>query len=351
MNFDYGDEVRAMADALARALEAACPPEEVRACLETGRVSAASWKALAGLGVLGATVSEADGGSGLSLLELAACAEVIGRTCAPVPMLGSVYLATEALVRGGNAAQRARWLAPLAGGAVFGCAALHPRELSVDGNGRCEGVALPVIGPAAAEVMVLVHESGVWLVDLAQPGVRRAALPVIDPGLALTRIELHGVAAQALAVDAQALVDSAAVCLAFEQLGGAERALEMARAYALQRRTFGRSVASYQAIKHKLADIWVKNQVARGHAYRAAWAATRAEAELPLAATAARLACGEAFEFAAQENLQIHGGIGFTWEADCHPLYKRARSTSLVLGAPMQAKQRLAALLPTPAGA
>ena len=351
MNFEYSDDVRAMAQALARALDRACPMQEVRGCLEAGRTSMATWQALAELGVLGASVPEADGGAGLTLLEQAACAEVIGRACAPVPTLGSVYLATRAVVEGAGAALRAHWLGALVRGQAIGCAALHPQGLRIEEGGCCEGVISQAIGPVDAQLLVIVHGTGVWLVDLSQPGVRRRALPVLDPGLALTHIELDRVAAQPLQTDGEALVHRAAVCLAFEQLGGAERALEMARSYVLQRRTFGRTVGSYQAVKHKLADVWVKNQIARGHAYRAAWATTQAPSELALAATAARVACGEAFELAAQENLQLHGGLGFTWEADCHPLYKRARATSLVLGATIDWKQRLAALLPDCTGA
>jgi alkylation response protein AidB-like acyl-CoA dehydrogenase len=115
----------------------------------------------------------------------------------------------------------------------------------------------------------------------------------------------------------------------------------MARSYTLQRRTFGRTVASYQAVKHRLADVWVKIEIARGHAYHAAWAMEKSPHTLPLAAAGARLAASTAFEFAAQENLQLHGGIGVTWEADCHPLYKRARSTALALGEPALWRRRL----------
>jgi acyl-CoA dehydrogenase len=141
---------------------------------------------------------------------------------------------------------------------------------------------------------------------------------------------------------ARALRDRAAVLLAFDQLGAAERALEMARGYVMQRRTFGRIVASYQAVKHRLADVWVRNQLARSHAYHGAWALAHAPHRLPLAAAGARVAAREALEFAAQENLQLHGGIGFTWEADCHPLYKRARSTALALGPAGAWKRRIA---------
>jgi alkylation response protein AidB-like acyl-CoA dehydrogenase len=124
----------------------------------------------------------------------------------------------------------------------------------------------------------------------------------------------------------------AAVLVAFEQIGGADACFEMARAFAMERRTFGRIIASYQAIKHKLVDIYVKTEIARSNAYFAAWALSEDRAELAAAAAAARLSATEAFEFASAENIQIHGGMGFTWEADPHLYYRRSRSLALGLG-------------------
>jgi alkylation response protein AidB-like acyl-CoA dehydrogenase len=137
------------------------------------------------------------------------------------------------------------------------------------------------------------------------------------------------------------LLCRAAVPLAFEQLGGADRCLELACEHARQRYAFGRPVASYQAIKHRLADMYVKNQLARSNAYYAAWALAAGAAELPLAAATARLAADEAFAFAAQENIHIHGGMGFTWEADAHLYFRRARHLSLIAGSRAMWGERL----------
>ena len=133
-------------------------------------------------------------------------------------------------------------------------------------------------------------------------------------------------------------MDRAAVLLAFEQVGGADRALEMAKSYALERYAFGRPIGSYQAIKHKLADIYIKNELARSNAYYGAWALDDGAAELPLAAAAARVAACEAFWFAAKENLQTHGGMGFTWEVDCHLFYRRAQQLAWSPAAPRPGK-------------
>src|ERR1700736_2532019 len=144
---------------------------------------------------------------------------------------------------------------------------------------------------------------------------------------------------------AESLLQRAAVLLAFEQIGGADRALEMAKDYALGRYAFGRPIGSYQAIKHKLADMYVKNELARSNAYYGAWALESSTADLPLAASAARVAASEAFWFAAKENLQTHGGMGFTWEVDCHLYYRRSRQLALVAGAPKLWKERLVSQL------
>jgi alkylation response protein AidB-like acyl-CoA dehydrogenase len=130
------------------------------------------------------------------------------------------------------------------------------------------------------------------------------------------------------------VLQRAAVLLAFEQVGGADRCLEVAREYALQRYAFGRPIGSFQAIKHRLADIYVRNELARANAYYAAWALATKAKELPAAAAAARIAASEAFGFASRENIQIHGGIGFTWESDAHLYFRRARHLSLAAGSP-----------------
>jgi acyl-CoA dehydrogenase len=342
VNFDFPDDCQAIAAELRRVLARACTMDEVRRSLDAGRASAQTWRALAELGVLGSTVPERWGGSEGGTLALAACAAEIGWACAPAPMLASIYLAMEALLVADDDALRERWLPGLASGDVVGTFALAPVAL-ICNAGTLSGAVPRVPAGETAGVLIVSCDGVLWTVDLAHPRVTRHPLRVLDPGSPLADISLDRVPALALGDDALhgTLLDRAAALLAMEQLGGADRALEMARTYALQRRTFGRVVASYQAIKHRLADIWVKNEIARGHAWHAAWALACSPQALPLAAASARLATSAAYSHAAQENLQVHGGVGFTWEADCHPLYKRARSTSLALGAPALWQQHL----------
>src|SRR4029450_7527189 len=140
---------------------------------------------------------------------------------------------------------------------------------------------------------------------------------------------------------AERLLGRAAVLVAFEQLGGAQASLEMAREYTLGRFAFGRQIASFQAIKHKLADMYVALELARSTAYSGAWALSKDAPELPVAAAAARVAASEAYFHAAKENIQAHGGMGFTWEFDCHLHYRRAKLLGLMLGSTARWKDKL----------
>jgi len=192
---------------------------------------------------------------------------------------------------------------------------------------------------------------GLYIVDLNGPGVAREGLATIEPTRGEARVTFDGAPAELLGEAGQGVAllerihDRAAILLAFEALGGADRCLEMARDYALERYAFGRPIGGYQAIKHKLADVFVANEVARANAYYGAWALSTDAPELPVAAAAARVAACTAYWQASKENIQTHGGIGFTWEADCHFFYRRARHLGLVIGAARDWKRRLATRL------
>jgi alkylation response protein AidB-like acyl-CoA dehydrogenase len=217
-------------------------------------------------------------------------------------------------------------------------------------DGRLNGVKLPVTdGDIANVALVLAKENGqpgLFLVDLSA-AVTREALKTLDPTRDAAKLVFDGAPAERLggAGDGFELVeqvfDRAAVLLAFEQCGGADKCLEMAKAYALERYAFGRVIASYQAIKHKLADMYVNIEVARSNAYYGAWALSTEAAELPFAAAASRAAASDAFYFCAKENIQTHGGMGFTWEVDCHLFYRRAKLLAVQAGSPAAWKEKL----------
>jgi alkylation response protein AidB-like acyl-CoA dehydrogenase len=223
-------------------------------------------------------------------------------------------------------------------------------------DGKLFGVKIPVTdGDVADFSVVLATEAGkpgLYIVDLTDAAVvTRDTLKTVDPTRGAAKLTFAGAPARRLGGAGEGIAlmeqvfDRAAVLIAFEQLGGADKCLEMAKAYALERYAFGRVIASYQAIKHKLADMYVKNQVARSNAYYGAWALNADASELPIAAAAARVAASEAYWFGAKENIQTHGGMGFTWDVDCHLYFRRAQQLGLVAGASKVWRERLVSQL------
>ncbi len=362
MNFDYTDDQKALKDEARKFLAAFSPLTAARGVLENPAAGhdAGLWARIVEQGWCGAAIPENYGGLGLGYVELCALAEEMGRAVSPVPFASSIYLFAEALLVAGSEEQKTALLPLVASGELLGTLAVSEApgvlvEAAIQckvTDGRITGTKLPVTdGAAAARAVVLAigeAGAGLYLVDLEGEGVAREAVSTIDPTRGAAKITFEGAAAELLGVEGKGLEflakiqDRAAILIAFEQLGGADRALEMARDYALERYAFGRQIGSYQAIKHKLADVFVRNEVARANAYYGAWALSSDAPELPVAAAAARVASSAAYWLASKENIQTHGGIGFTWEADCHFFYRRARHLALVLGAPREWKRRLA---------
>ncbi len=365
MNFDFSDDQKFLKSEARKFLEANSPTTRVRKVLddEAKPYDEALWKAVAEQGWLGAAIPESHGGLGLGHLELCVIAEELGRVVAPIPFASTVYMLAEAIMLAGSEAQKAELLPKIAAGEVIGALATSegPGPITAGGinatvaDGKLSGAKVPVTdGDIATVGLVLAKEGGkpgLFLVDLAGAGVTREPVKTLDPTRDAAKLTFAGAKAERLGAAGEGLalleqiLDRAAVLISFEQCGGADRCLEMAKEYALERYAFGRVIASYQAIKHKLADMYVKNELARSNAYYGAWALNTGAAELPVAASAARIAGSEAFWFASKENIQTHGGIGFTWEMDCHLYYRRSRQLSLVAGAPRVWKERLVSQL------
>jgi alkylation response protein AidB-like acyl-CoA dehydrogenase len=361
MNFDFNDDQKFLKSEARKFLDAECPATRIRAVLDDdGKAyDEALWGAVAAQGWLGAAIPEEYGGLGLGHLELCVIAEELGRVAAPIPFASTVYMLAEALLLAGSEAQKQTILPKIAAGEVIGALAtsegpgvVTPANLKATvSGGKLSGVKIPVTdGDIATHAVVLAKEGGrpgLFLVDLTAGGVTREALSTLDPARDAAKLSFDGAASERLGGAGEGfslleqLLDRAAILIAFEQCGGADKCLEMAKAYALERYAFGRVIASYQAIKHKLADMYVKNELARSNAYYGAWALNTGAPETPVAASAARIAASEAFWFAAKENIQTHGGIGFTWEMDCHLYYRRSRQLGLVAGAPRVWKERL----------
>jgi acyl-CoA dehydrogenase len=358
MNFDFPEELTQLRDEARRFLTERCPPAAVRSILEgTEPYDRNLWREIAAMGWLAATIPEAYGGAGLGPLAVCALAEELGRALAPIPFSSSVYLATEALLAYGNEAQRKRLLPALAAGETIGTFAFAERPGATDPRrleahiaaDRLYGTKLAVPDGDSADFAIVAVRGGphprLYVVDLTRPGVTRESAATIDPSRSHARIIFDGAPAEPLAAESpeqvRRLIDRAAAMMAFEQVGVAQAALDMACAYARDRYAFGRPIGSFQGIKHKLADVYVAIELARSNAYYAAWALATDAAELPIAAAVARIAACDAGWLATRENIQTHGGMGFTWQFDCHLYYRRAKLLGLALGSAREWKQRL----------
>ena len=319
----------------------------------------ALWKGVAEMGWLGAVIAEEHGGAGLGYLELVLIAEEIGRALAPIPFSGSVYLATEAILRSGSEDQKKRWLPRLASGEVIGTFAFAEAAGETDvasvstrfAAGKLNGIKVPVLDAADAGLAVVVAQGArgpvLALVDLAAKGVLRSHVGSFDPSRSIAKIAFQDAPAELLGSEEggvariETLLDRAAVMMGFEQIGGATRAFEITREFTLGRYAFGRPIASFQAVKHRLAELYAKIEIARSNGYYAAWALSTDSDELSLAACSFRAAASDAFELAAEEMIQLHGGVGFTWEYDCHLFYRRAKWLSAALGTPSEWREKL----------
>lgn len=361
MNFDFSEDMDMLREQARRMLQQQCPTSAVRQVLEgKDTFDRKLWQEIAQVGWTGTAIPEAYGGAGLGYEGLCVLAEELGRVAAPVPFASSVYLATEAILAHGTDAQKAAWLPRLAAGEVIGAFALaeglgNPAAAAVHARvegGRLSGTKWPVMDGGIADFAVVVANDeagtpGLYLVDLATAGVARAPLEAVDPTRAQARIVFEAAPAEKLAggdsgwAPVERLLCKAAVLLAFEQVGGAAACVEMGTAYAKERIAFGRPIGSFQAIKHKLADMYTATELARSNAYYGAWALDADAPELPLAAAAARVSATEAFRFASRENIQTHGGMGFTWELDCHLYFRRAGTLAMQLGSVAYWKDRL----------
>ena len=365
MNFDFSDDQKFLKDQARKFLDDRCTTAHVRAVLDDeGKAFHEDvWNGVVEMGWLGAAIPEAYDGLGLGMLELCVLAEEMGRALAPVPFSSTVYGLAEAIKLAGSEDQKQAVLPKIVAGEVIGALALSEGPGAFDASklqtrfegGRLIGKKIPVLdGDVATHAVVAAREGNgmsLVLVDLSQEGVKRTPVKTIDPSRSHAVIEFADAAGERLGIPGEgqvpldALLNRMAVLLAFEQIGGADRAVEMGTAYAKERYAFGRPIGGNQAIKHKLADAWVKNQVARSNAYYGAWALSTDAPELPEAAAASRLAGNEAFWFAAKENIQTHGGMGFTWEVDCHLFYRRAKLLAVQAGANPVWKEKLISTL------
>ncbi|MBW2279591.1 MAG: acyl-CoA/acyl-ACP dehydrogenase [Deltaproteobacteria bacterium] len=360
MNFDFSEEQKLLKKTVQDFLTEQAPLAVNRAVLESDAVyDEGLWKSAAEMGWLGAAIPEEYGGAGFGYLELVLIAEEVGRALVPIPFGTSVGLATEAILAAGKPEQKEKYLTGLAAGDRIGTLAIAegPGPVKLEDvtttfeNGALNGTKIAVPDGGAADTAVVLANTGgatsLVIVDLGADGVTRTVQRSIDPTRTVATLEFKGAAGELLggqgegAALTQRVLDRAAILTAWEQLGGAQRAFDITQEFTTGRYAFGRPISSFQAIRHRLADQYVDLELARSNCYYGAWALETNADELPIAACNARISATHIGELTSVEMVQMHGGVGYTWEYDCHMFYRRAKHLGLVLGSADEWRERL----------
>ena len=359
MNLVLTAEQEELRDSVRRFLADRSPMRRVRQVMEGPEgYDRALWERMADdLSLQGVAVPDTRGGAGFSQVEMSIVMEELGRALVPSPFLASAVLAANALLAlDDDDAQRELLPGIAAGRTVATVAFADDRgpaaRATLDGGvWRLDGAKTLVLDGAHADLVLVVaqaaDELGFFAVEGSAAGLGRRKLAGLDLTRQLALLDFSGTPARRLVAEDAAgalhhVLDLASVALAAEQLGGLRRCLEMSVDYAKARAQFGRPIGSFQAVKHLCADMHVAMELASSVVRYAAWAADEAPDELPVAAPLARAYCSEAFFKVAADNIQVHGGIGFTWEHDAHLYYRRAKSSELLLGSLPQVREQLA---------
>jgi alkylation response protein AidB-like acyl-CoA dehydrogenase len=329
--------------------------EHVRDLMETSDgFDADTWKQMADLGWLGLAIPEEFGGLGYGFVEVFVLLEEMGRVLLPAPFVSSVVLASNAINFAGTEQQKKELLTEIAAGSLRAALAVTEpsgswdadatttRATESDGSYILDGIKTYVVDGHTADVLIVSArvdgDVGLFIVDPEQQGVERKVLETLDRTRKQAQIHLSSARADLLGEAERAprtlseTFNRAYVALAGESVGGAQQCLQSTIEYTKERTQFDRPIGSFQALQHRLADLFMEVEMARSAAYYAAWAVAEGSEELDVVAPLAKAYCTQAFFHAAAESIQIHGGIGFTWEHDAHLYFKRAKSSELLFG-------------------
>ncbi|QZP07865.1 acyl-CoA dehydrogenase family protein [Caenibius sp. WL] len=346
MEFAFTDEQAMIAETVQAFFKDNATSERTRAAMEADGIDRELWTAFCTeLGLAGVGLPEDFGGAGLGMVEFAIVAEAAGAQVAALPLLG-LATAARAIAAGGSEEQKAQWLPRLVSGETI-AASQGIHGLTVAGNTLTGDVQFVPHG-ASADLFVFIGDDGAWIVRKDMPGVSAISHTTMDQTRPLATVSLAGVEAEPLADAAaarHALQAGAWICLAAEALGGAQETLDRTVAYSLERVQFGRQIGSYQAYKHRLADMMVDIEQARSAVYWAACAVDEGSDEAQLALHSAKSFCADTYFMCAGNMIQLHGGIGFTWEHDTHLFFKRARSILSMYGNGDWHREQVAALI------
>jgi alkylation response protein AidB-like acyl-CoA dehydrogenase len=366
VNFAFSEEQEELRRIVRQFLEDKSSESAVREQMDTEKgYDDAVWTQMAEqMGLQGLIIPEEYGGSGYSYVELIVVLEEMGRSLLCAPYFSSVVLAANALMSSDDDDAKAAYLPGIASGETVATVAFTEENGRWDEAGvtatasksgddwSITGEKMFVLDGHVADLLIVAArtDAGVSLfgVDGDASGVTRTALATMDQTRKQAKVELAGASGRLIGADGggwatlERMLDLAAVGLAAEQVGGAQMCLDMSVEYAKVRVQFGRPIGSFQAIKHKCADMLLETESAKSAAYYAGWCASELNDELPSVASLAKAYCSEAYFHAAAENIQIHGGIGFTWEHPAHLYFKRAKSSELLFGDPTYHRELLA---------
>ena len=366
MNFAFSEEQEELRNIVRQFLEAKSPESAVREQMETERgYDPDVWSQMAEqLGLQSLIVPEEFGGQGFGYVELIVVLEEMGRALLCAPFFSTVVLATNTLLQAGDDDAKAAHLPGIASGETIATLAITEPNGKWDESGieatatndggtwKINGTKSFVIDGHTADLIIVAAKTGagtsLFTVAGDAAGLTRTALATMDQTRKQAKLDFDGVEATLLGADGagwdtlSTVLDLAAVGLAAEEVGGAQYVLEIAVQYAKDRVQFGRPIGSFQAIKHKCADMLLEVESAKSAAYYAGWCASELNDELPAVASLAKAYCSDAYFHAAAENIQIHGGIGFTWEHPAHLYFKRAKSSELLFGDPTYHRELLA---------
>ena len=377
MDFGFNEEQELLRSTARKFLENECSSEFVRKRMaEPGGVTDEFWGKVAEQGWLGLVFPEEFGGSGLGFVDLTVLMEEMGRAVMPGPFVSTVLLGGLTIHEAGSAAQRKEWLPKIAAGRAkstlawtepsgrWDAAGVTTTAKPVAGGWAISGTKLFVPDAHLADVLVVVARTaasknpeegiGLFLVTKGTPGLEVKLLPTMDQTRKLCEVTFNDVRVAADAVLGKAgggwsplsrVVERATVALCAEMCGGAQRVLDMTVDYAKIRVAFGRPIGSYQGVKHRAADMLVEVENARSLTYYAAWAVDESVPEAALAASMAKAYCSDAFRRVSAAGIQLHGGIGFTWEHDLHLYFKRAKSSEFTFGDATYHRERVAQLI------
>ena len=371
MNFGFTEEQEFLRSTAREFLEKECPMSMVRELMETeSGYRPELWKKMAELGWVGLLIPEEYGGAGLSFVDLVVILEEMGRSLLPSPFFGNLQ-GTQAVLLAGTQTQCKEILPAVAAGdriLSFGITEEAGTEEATDIQLRAkkEGTSFRLTGTKLfvpdgqnADTLVVAARTGdagesgisLLLVERQAPGVSVIPLQSMDQTRRIAEIRLDGAAGELLGEENggwgiwEAVRDAALVALSADAIGGSEKVLEDSVKYAKERVQFGKPIGVHQAIKHKCADMLIEVESSKSITYYAAWALSEGEDETALAAAMAKAYTSDAYRHTSSENIQIHGGVGFTWEYDCHLYFKRAKAVEVTYGNPSGHRERVAQLM------